>query len=120
MIFQTLSIYVFPRDKCVCIRIVLLQNLPFLSMKRFVKASNMPLNFNEKSATLKWMYKLFKSSSTIVCTPLFSAGGVGGGGLSLRPNFQKARGALTGSQFLEGGCWERGGGDFFHGVAAYT
>ena len=30
-----------------------------------------------------------------------------GGCLSLRPNFQRARG-LAGSQFLEGGCWERG------------
>ena len=30
-----------------------------------------------------------------------------GGCLSLRPNFQRGRG-LAGSQFLEGGCWERG------------
>ena len=29
------------------------------------------------------------------------------GGLSLLPNFQK--GDLTGSQFLEGGCWKRRG-----------
>ena len=30
-----------------------------------------------------------------------------GGCLSLRSNFQRGRG-LAGSQFLEGGCWERG------------
>ena len=36
-----------------------------------------------------------------------------GGGLNLQPNFQKeGGGCLTGSQFLVGGCWERGG-DFF-------
>ena len=32
------------------------------------------------------------------------------GGLSLLPIFKK--GGLTGSQFLKGGCWKRGG-DFF-------
>ena len=37
----------------------------------------------------------------------------GGGGLNLLPDFQKG-GGLTGPQFLEGGCWERGG-DFFQG-----
>ena len=34
------------------------------------------------------------------------------GGLRLLPNFQKGGGGFTGSQFLEVGCWERGG-DFF-------
>ena len=37
--------------------------------------------------------------------------------LSLLPNFQKrdgGAGSLTGSSFLEEGCWERGG-DFFQG-----
>ena len=40
------------------------------------------------------------------CTPppLFCCG-VGGGQLTLLPNFQKA--GLTGSQFLEWGCWEK-------------
>ena len=33
--------------------------------------------------------------------------GEGGWGLSLLPNFQKE--GLTGSQFLEGGCWEKKG-----------
>ena len=41
---------------------------------------------------------------------------ISAGGLSLLPNFQKGGGALTGPQFLEGGCWERRGvGDFFQG-----
>ena len=31
-----------------------------------------------------------------------------GRGLKLLPNFQKKKGGLTVSQFLEGGCWERG------------
>ena len=43
----------------------------------------------------------------IVCTPFRSAGGW----VSLQPNFQKG-GGLTGPQFLEWGCWVRGG-DFF-------
>ena len=42
-------------------------------------------------------------------------------GLRLLPNFQK--GGLTGSEFLEGGCWKRGG-DFFEqgegGIAVVT
>ena len=40
-----------------------------------------------------------------MCTPPPSAG-VGGGGEPL-PDFRKG-GDLTGHQFLEGGCWERG------------
>ena len=50
-------------------------------------------------------------------------GGWGGGwgGLSLQPNFQKGGGGLKGPQLLEGGCWERGGGDFFQGgMAIFT
>ena len=43
--------------------------------------------------------------------PSLSAGGGGGGG-ELPTKFQKR--GLTGLQFLEGGCWERGG-DFFQG-----
>ena len=39
------------------------------------------------------------------------------GGIELLPNFQK-RGDLTGPQFLEEGCWERGG-DFFRGCAIF-
>ena len=41
------------------------------------------------------------------CTPppLFCWGVGGGGQLTLLPNFQKA--GLTGSQFLEWGCWEK-------------
>ena len=66
-------------------------------------------------------------SKLIVCTPppfLLGVGvgvgvGMGVGGLSLLSNFQKG-GGLKGSQFLEGGCWERGG-DFFSGrVAVFT
>ena len=37
-------------------------------MKKFVKASNMSLNFNEKSTAMKWMYKLFKA---LFKTPMF-------------------------------------------------
>ena len=36
-------------------------------------------------------------------------------GLSLQPNFQKGGGGLTGPQFLEEGCWERGSGFFMGG-----
>ena len=39
-------------------------------------------------------------------------------GVELPIKFSK-RGALTGSQFLEGNCWERGG-DFFQGVVVFT
>ena len=115
MIFQTLPIYVFPRDKCVCIRIVLPQNLPFLSMKRFVKASNMPLNFKEESATLKWRYKLFKSSSTIVCNPLFSAGG-GGVGVEPPTIFSKSKGSVDRISIFRGGLLGKRGVIFFTGL----
>ena len=37
---------------------------------------------------------------------------LGEGKLSSQPNFQEGRG-LTGTQSLEGGCWEREGGKFF-------
>ena len=37
------------------------------------------------------------------------------GGLGLRLNFQKGGGGLTGSQFLEVSCWEKGG-NFFRGL----
>ena len=40
-------------------------------------------------------------------------GGEGGGGVG-RPSFGGGGGGLTGSQFLEGGCWERGS-DIFQG-----
>ena len=43
------------------------------------------------------------------------------GGLSLLPDFQK--GGLTGSPFLEGGCWKRGGDVFEQGeggIAVFT
>ena len=42
--------------------------------------------------------------------PPLSAGG-GGGGIEPSTKFSKKE-CLTGAQFLEGGCWERGGGDF--------
>ena len=43
-------------------------------------------------------------------TPPPLSAGEGGRGLSLLTIFQKGgRRCLTGSQFLEGGCWERGG-----------
>ena len=38
-------------------------------------------------------------------------GGEGGGGIEPPTKFSK-RGGLTGSQFLEGGCRERGGDSF--------
>ena len=41
------------------------------------------------------------------------------GRLSLRPNFQKGGGGLTGSQFLKGGCWEKGM-TLFSGGAVFT
>ena len=54
-------------------------------------------------------------SKLIVCTsPPFLLGG----SVSYQI-FKKGGGGLTGSQFLEGGCWERGG-DFFQGVAVFT
>ena len=39
-----------------------------------------------------------------------------------QPNFQKKKGGrgLTGSQFLEGGCWDRGGDFSEGGVAVFT
>ena len=40
------------------------------------------------------------------------------GGLSLLLNFQK--GDLTGTQFLEGGCWKRGGDFFEQGEGGIT
>ena len=46
--------------------------------------------------------------------PPFCWGG-GEGGVNLLPNFQKG-GSLTGPQFLEGVCWERGGWLFSEGV----
>ena len=44
-----------------------------------------------------------------MCTPPpYSAGG-GGGEFESSTKFSKSgRGGLTGSQFLEGNCWERG------------
>ena len=58
--------------------------------------------------------KTVKSDATfIVCTPFLL-----GEGVSLQPNFKKMRRGLTGSQFLKGGCWERGG-DFFQGNCSF-
>ena len=42
----------------------------------------------------------------------FMLGGEGGGGCLASNQISKKGGGLTGSQFLEGGCWERGS-DFF-------
>ena len=57
----------------------------------------------------------------MVCTP--SPPPPSAGGLSLhifkKKNGEGGGGDLTGSQFLGGGCWERGG-DFFRGVAIFT
>ena len=49
-------------------------------------------------------------SESIMCTPPFWGGGGGGGGGGAPDKIFKRGG--TGSQFLERGCWERGG-DFF-------
>ena len=54
MISQAFPKYVFPRDNFIYIWILLPQNIPFLSLKKFVKASNMPLNFNEKSKNVQF------------------------------------------------------------------
>ena len=63
---------------------------------------------------VKHSFKVIYSHS-VHPPPLFA------GGLSLLPNFQK--GGLTGFQFLEGGCWKRGG-DFFEqregGITVFT
>ena len=56
----------------------------------------------------------------MVCTP--SPPPPSAGGLSLhifKKKTGRGGGDLTGSQFLGGGCWERGG-DFFRGVAIFT
>ena len=55
----------------------------------------------------------FSHGVFIVCTPSLSALGGGGGGREeegVEPStkFSKREG-FTGPQFLEGGCWERGG-----------
>ena len=50
----------------------------------------------------------------IGCTPLSA-----GGGRYEPPTRFSERGGLTGSKFLEVGCWERGG-DFFRWVAVFT
>ena len=43
-----------------------------------------------------------------MCTPPpYSAGG-GGGEFESSTKSKSGRGGLTGSQFLEGNCWERG------------
>ena len=145
MIFQTFRKYLFPRDKCVCIRIVLPQNLPFLSMKRFVKASNMPLNFNEESATLKWIYKLFKTlfkTPIFIFTknflkkyccrklktssykryhsvhPLFFCWGVKSGGVGVEPptRFSKSKGRVDRISIFRGGLLGKRGVIFFRGL----
>ena len=41
------------------------------------------------------------------------------GSLSLLPNFQKMEGGLTGSQSLEGSCWEIGVSFFIGGCSFY-
>ena len=42
-----------------------------------------------------------------------------GGGVELPIKFLKRGGGLTGSQVLEGVCWERGG-DFFRGLGQFA
>ena len=58
-----------------------------------------------------------KGDSTVCTSPPPFAGG--GGGLNLLPIFQKGRGGLTGPQFSEEGCRERGGWLFSGGVAIF-
>ena len=55
------------------------------------------------------------SKLIIACTPSLSAGS---GGIEPPNKFSKKGGGLTGSQFLEEGCWERGG-DFFQGGCSF-
>ena len=64
--------------------------------------------------------RFFQMVAIIVCTPPpFCLGGEGGEGSASYQIFKKG-GVLTGPQFLEGGCWERGvtffrgGGQFLH------
>ena len=63
-----------------------------------------------KWKTSPWLTKMMEND-IIVCTSSFSAGG-----LNLLPNFQKGERGLTGSQFLETGCWEGEGGFFQEGL----
>ena len=57
--------------------------------------------------------------SFIVCTPsLFCRSWGAGVGVESLTKFSK-RGGLSGSQFLEGGYWERGG-DFFQGGCSFN
>ena len=54
----------------------------------------------------------------MVCTPILSSRGRGGG---VKPPIKcSKRGGLTEPQFLEGSCWEQGGGLFQWGVAIFT
>ena len=52
---QAFPKYAFPRENFVCIRIFLQHNVSILSLKKFVKASNMPLNFNEKMKNVTFL-----------------------------------------------------------------
>ena len=52
---QAFPEYAFPRENFVCIRIFLQHNVPILSLKKFVKASNMPLNFTEKMKNVTFL-----------------------------------------------------------------
>ena len=49
--------------------------------------------------------------------PLLSVGG--GRGLNLQPNIRKTE-DLTGPQFLERGCWKKGGNLFQWGIVTFT
>ena len=64
-------------------------------------------------ASKKYAKHFLKWPTYMVCTP-FSAGGGGRVGGWVSNQIFKKRG-LTGSQFLEGGCWKRGGNFFQQG-----
>ena len=55
-------------------------------------------------------FNSFQPSFAIVCTPSIFLLGKEGGREEVEP--KREREGLIGSQFLEGGCWKRGG-DFF-------
>ena len=80
-------------------------------MKSFAKFIEFPSKFRCFS-----LWVCFKNDSSVLSSFL-----LGGRGVEPPTKFSKraAAGGLTGSQLLEGGCWE-GGGDFIQGVAIFT
>ena len=70
---------------------------------------------SNKSSGKKPHYKSDLSKLTVCTSPPFLLGG----SVSYQI-FKKGGGGLTGSQFLEGGCWERGAWLFSGGCSFYN